>query len=179
MIETYLLEQLVAVAECGTLSSASEKLHLTQPTVTRSMQKLEEEIGVKLFVRSKNRVTLNENGQLAAACARHILMEYQGLIDRVRALDRSQHTITVGSSMPGPMMELLPKLSALYPEWTISTETKPEEYLLQGLKSGMYQLIFPHSLVEDTKLHECACGTERLYAGPPEKHPLAGKKSVR
>ena len=43
MIDTYLLEQLTAVYECGTLSAASEKLHLTQPTLTRSMQKLEDD----------------------------------------------------------------------------------------------------------------------------------------
>ena len=70
MIDTYLLEQLTAVHECGTLSAASEKLHLTQPTLTRSMQKLEDIFGVKLFERTKNRVHLNENGRLAAECAR-------------------------------------------------------------------------------------------------------------
>ena len=45
MIDTYLLEQLCAVWDCGTLSAASEKLHLTQPSLTRSMQKLEDLLG--------------------------------------------------------------------------------------------------------------------------------------
>ena len=53
MIDTYLLEQLCAVLDCGTLSAASEKLHLTQPSLTRSMQKLEDLLGVKLFDRAK------------------------------------------------------------------------------------------------------------------------------
>ena len=89
MIDTYLLEQLTAVYECGTLSAASEKLHLTQPTLTRSMQKLEDIFGVKLFERTKNRVHLNENGRLAAECARQIMMQEQDMVNRVRALDRA------------------------------------------------------------------------------------------
>ena len=104
MIDTYLLEQLCAVLDCGTLSAASEKLHLTQPSLTRSMQKLEDLLGVKLFDRAKNRVHLNENGRLAAECAKHILMEEQDMISRVRALDRSSRTLAVGMISPGPMM---------------------------------------------------------------------------
>ena len=59
MIETYLLENLVAFGDYGTLSEAAEKLHVSQPSLTRSMQKLEDEIGVPLFERTKNRISLN------------------------------------------------------------------------------------------------------------------------
>ena len=141
MIDTYLLEQLCAVSDCGTLSAASEKLHLTQPSLTRSMQKLEDLLGVKLFDRAKNRVHLNENGRLAAECAKHILMEEQDMIGRVRALDRSSRTLAVGMISPGPMMELSPLLSSLYPDRTIATELRTEEELVQGLRQGMYQMI--------------------------------------
>ena len=43
MIEIYLLEQLAAVAKYGTLLKASEELHLSQPALSRSMKKLEEQ----------------------------------------------------------------------------------------------------------------------------------------
>ena len=59
------LEQLVAFADCGRLSKAAEKLNISQPTITRTMQHLEEEFGVPLFERSKNRISLNETGQRA------------------------------------------------------------------------------------------------------------------
>ena len=42
MIEIYLLEQLNTFVSCGTLSEAAEKLHMTQPTLSRSMRKLED-----------------------------------------------------------------------------------------------------------------------------------------
>ena len=66
MLELYDLEKLVAVAKTGTLSAASEELLISQPALSRSMRKLESEMGVELFTRSRNRMQLNENGQLAA-----------------------------------------------------------------------------------------------------------------
>ena len=49
MIEMYLLEQLDALAKYGTLSAASEQLHITQPSMSRAMKKLEDLVGVELF----------------------------------------------------------------------------------------------------------------------------------
>ena len=51
MLELYQLVQLLAIAECGTISKAAEQLHLSQPALSRSMQKLEEELQVTLFDR--------------------------------------------------------------------------------------------------------------------------------
>ena len=47
MIEMYLLEQLVAFAQTGTLSGASEKLHISQPALSNSMKKIEDILGVR------------------------------------------------------------------------------------------------------------------------------------
>ena len=56
MFELYQLQQLLVVAGCGTLSGAAEQLHLSQPALSRSMQRLEREVQVPLFVRRKNRI---------------------------------------------------------------------------------------------------------------------------
>ena len=55
MIDTQQLEQLIFIAEHGTLSKAAEKLHVSQPAVSRSMQRLENDLGVVLFDRQKNK----------------------------------------------------------------------------------------------------------------------------
>lgn len=55
MIELYQLMQLVSIGKYGTLSKAAEALHLSQPALTRSMQKLENELQVSLFHRQKTR----------------------------------------------------------------------------------------------------------------------------
>ena len=70
MIEMRLLEILSAFAEEGTQAAAAEKLHISQPTLSSSMKKLEEEICAPLFERTKNRMALNENGQCASTTAR-------------------------------------------------------------------------------------------------------------
>lgn len=62
MIEIYLLEQLCAFAEYKTLSKAAESLHISQAALSRSMKKIEEDLGVSLFSRENARISLNETG---------------------------------------------------------------------------------------------------------------------
>lgn len=51
MIDNYLLEELITFAKYKTLAKTAAELNITQPTVTRGMQKLEDELGVQLFDR--------------------------------------------------------------------------------------------------------------------------------
>ena len=64
MLDNHLLEELATFAQTKTLAETATKLNITQPTVTRGMQKLEEQLGVKLFERHPNRLTLNATGKL-------------------------------------------------------------------------------------------------------------------
>lgn len=89
LIESYLLEQFEAVARCGTLLKASEELHISQPSLSRSMKKLEDVLGVSLFIRENSKITLNETGKLAADYAKRALEANQEMIERVTAFDRS------------------------------------------------------------------------------------------
>lgn len=60
MIDLYELSQLVAFADLGTLSRVAEEFHISTPSVTRSMQHLEDAFGVTLFHRGKkNRAERN------------------------------------------------------------------------------------------------------------------------
>ena len=60
MIEFYQLEQLVTIAKEGTLSKAAEVLLISQPALTRSIQRLEDDLNIKLFDRKKNKITFNK-----------------------------------------------------------------------------------------------------------------------
>lgn len=57
MIEFYQLEQLVTIAKEGTLSKAAEVLLISQPALTRSIQRLEDDLNIKLFDRKKNQIS--------------------------------------------------------------------------------------------------------------------------
>ncbi len=69
------LKHSVAFAKYGTLSQAAKALHLSQPVLTRSMQHLEESLGVPLFNRTMNQIRLNETGKLAVELAKQVLKE--------------------------------------------------------------------------------------------------------
>ena len=178
VFDIYQLEQLLAFAECGTLSGAAERLHLSQPALSRSMQRLEAELQVPLFHRQKNKIEFNENGRMAADCARQVLDKCQDMISRVQAFDRSQRTILVGSCAPMPLWEIPPVLSDLYPDRTISWEMRENDVLLQGLRDDVYQLIILPYPVEEPGISCVKYGEEHLYFSLPPAHPLSGSKGL-
>ena len=179
MIETYLLEQFAAFARCGTLLKASEELHITQPTLSRSMKKLEDELGVSIFHRENSKLSLNETGKVAAEYAEKALQANQDLIDHVLAHDRSLRTVSIGSSSPFPINELMPALQEYLSEKTILTElVDTDEHLLTGLKNRRYDIIILHSLPEDKVLYCQRYMDEQIYLTVDENHPFAKKKSI-
>lgn len=178
MFEIYQLEQLLAFAESGTLSGAAERLHLSQPALSRSMQRLEAELQVPLFDRQKNKIEFNENGRIAAEYAQQVLDKCQDMISRIQAFDRSQRTILVGSCAPAPLWEIPPLLSDLYPDMTISSEMRENDVLLQGLRDNVYQLIILPYPVEELGITCVKYGEEHLYFSLPPAHPLSGCKDL-
>ena len=178
MFELYQLEQLLAVAECGTLSGAAERLHISQPALSRSMQRLETELQVPLFTRQKNKIELNENGRMAMDHARKIMDQAQDMVSRVQAYDRSRRTILVGSCAPAPLWEIPPLLSGLYPDRTVSSEIRENDVLLQGLRDDVYQLIILPYPVEEPGIACVKYGEEHLFFSLPPAHPLSGSKAL-
>ncbi|HIS44101.1 MAG TPA: LysR family transcriptional regulator [Candidatus Scatomorpha merdigallinarum] len=178
MLELYDLEKLVTFRNEGTLVAASEKLLISQPALSRSMRKLEDEIGVELFTRSKNRMELNENGILAAELAEKLLGEADSLVARVRQLDRSRHTLSVGSCAPEPLWELVATLGSAYPGMTISSEMAEPEALISGVQDGTYSLVILTSPPELNGVEVIPFGGEKLCFLLPMNHPLAGEREL-
>lgn len=103
MTELEALRELVAFREHGTLSAAADELRITQPTMTRTMRKLERELGVPLFDRrAKNRLSLTHTGELAAQEAEQLLDAYDRFVETVRNDANLHNEIVVGSVAPGP-----------------------------------------------------------------------------
>lgn len=173
MLEFALLEQLVAFAQYGTLSAAAEKLHLSQSSLSRSMQRLEELLNVTLFERQKNKILLNANGQMAAEYAKRLLAQEQDMITQIRAFDRSQRTIRLGCCAPIPHAELVSILSQLYGSITISSELQNDAILLHGLHEGTYHLVVLHQAPKEADFSWVTCGSEKLFLAVPPAHPLA------
>ena len=182
MLNLLELEQLSAFAEYGTLSKAAEKLNISQPTITRTMQRLEEEFGVPLFERSKNHIALNETGEQAVSYAVQLLKDAKEAVDAVRAFDRSRHTITVSSCAPAPLWRLLPALSDAFPDMTLSSSIKNNASVLEDVKSGHCLLAVLPGMPEEGEIPETYCCRpfmkENLAVCVPPDHVLAGYKEV-
>lgn len=179
MFELYQLQQLIIVAECGTLSGAAEQLHLSQPSLSRSMQRLENEIQVPLFIRHKNRIELNENGRLAVEYARKIADQADDMVNSIRDYDRKRHTIFVGSCAPAPLWNLLPALSDQFPDMTVASELRENDVLIQGLQNGTYHIIILPVRVEAEGAVCCRYEEEQLFFSLPPAHPLSGCKTLQ
>lgn len=178
MIEIYLLEHLSAFHECGTLSAAAEQLHVAQPSLSRSMKKLEELLDVTLFERQKNRIILNETGKLAAEYAKRILDEEDKMVAHIKAYDRSLHTFTIGSCAPGPLMELLPTVTASLSGMTLSSAVDTEEKLLKGLLSSVYGMIVLTKPLPDEDFICKEFRSEQLMLSVPPFHPASSYKKI-
>lgn len=74
------LRYFLAVASEGNITKAAEKLHITQPTLSRQMMDLEEEMGTSLFIRGKKQIILTDNGILLQQRAKEIV----GLLDKTK-----------------------------------------------------------------------------------------------
>lgn len=106
MIDLYLLEELATFQKMGTLAKTAKKLQVTQPTVTRGMQKLETELGVQLFNREPNRIQLTKAGQFAAKEAVRVLAINENYAKKVQNFALSESTIALASNAPGPLIIL-------------------------------------------------------------------------
>lgn len=179
MIETSLLVQLIAFADCGTLSEAAETLHTSQPALTRAMKKLEAELGVPLFLRSKNHIALNDTGRVAVGYARRVVQEAEDFTAHVRAYDRSQHTISIGYCAPIPQSILTPIINSLFDGMTLSADMKDDRDFLARLDDGTYQLAVVHEMPQGKAYLAKKCGSEKLYLSVPTDSPLAFYPEIR
>jgi DNA-binding transcriptional LysR family regulator len=135
------MQYVTAFAEYGTLTEVAEKYSISQPTITRAMKKAEEVFQVPLFVRTKNSIRLNANGELAVREIAMLLRQTDDMILQVRAFDRANRTISVGSAAAVQLPDLVRKLSRAFPARAVAVEQKLPAELLRGFRERAYQLI--------------------------------------
>ncbi len=174
MIESYLLEAFLAFANTGTLSAAAESLLISQPALSRSMKKLEEELGVTLFKRTKNSITLNENGQYFLQYVKRIYDLEDEAIRNTKSYAKQNSSIRIGSSIPGPRFLYESKLQQEFGDISIEfTLVEDLEQLWNDFQKNHYDLLFTHKPFPDSQYVCKHVFDERLGLSVLPANPIA------
>ena len=172
-MDLHLLEILLAFKKYGTLSSAAEALHISQPTLTRNMQALEKEVDVPVFIHGKNSLKLNETGEFLVKESEKLLHSYAGMLQQLHILDDSLRVIHIGCSAPGPKSVYETIIQSYYPtskiDW-ISNENETE--LLEGLQKHTYDFIFIQKQPLSKEFYSKSCLKEQLFTCVEKDHPF-------
>ena len=174
MIDNYLLEGLVTFSQCGTLAKTADRLGVTQPAITRNMQKLEEELDAHLFKREPNRITLTETGEFAAREAQKVLQINAALATKVHNFEQNQAQVKVAANAPGPLIVLrslkLPNVTTL-PDLVLDNFAKRRD------EKQVTCLLLNRPLTSAT-ITATYLGIERMAVNLPAGSDLAGAKQL-
>ncbi len=180
MIELYVLNELASFPKYGTLTAVAEKMNVSQPALSRSMKKLEKDLGVQLFERGKNRIVLNENGKIAAEYAQKVIEAEAAFEKKVIEYEQTHRIFNFASIAPMPITELTPILSQQFMGMTIKHELKDnEKELYKSLDSGKSKLIVTLSPPKNTEKYATTkLFSENLFIVLPKNHRLADKDKI-
>lgn len=97
-MELRVLQYFLAVTREQSISGAAESLHLSQPTLSRQLKDMEEELGKQLFIRSNRKITLTDEGMILRKRAEEIMELVKKTEDEITLSDESiAGDITVGA----------------------------------------------------------------------------------
>ena len=179
------LRYVIAVAEELHFGRAAERLHMSQPPLSMQIRQLEEEIGVKLFERTKRSVRLTPAGSAFVDEARIVLRQ----LDHAAKVAIQTSRGEIGNLMIGTvtstdsgfykvLVDILHRFARQYPKVQIGLRTLSVAQQLQDLKEGRIQAGFVTLPVDDPAIIVQHVYTESLVAALPAMHPLASKRNI-
>ncbi|HLS31109.1 MAG TPA: LysR family transcriptional regulator, partial [Flavobacteriaceae bacterium] len=170
------LHYVLAVAEHQNFTRAAKKVHVTQPTLSMQIQKLEEELGVKIFDRDQKPIALTEVGKKIVEQARNIVDESErihDIIDQQKGFVGGEFIIGV---IPTIMSTLLPmflnNFIKKYPKLNLKIEELSTSNLIEQLEEGHIDVGIAATPLENDKLMERVLYYEPFEVYVPENYPL-------
>jgi len=161
---------------------AARRLHITQPPLSMAIQSLEDELGVKLFLRAPRRVTLTHAGAVFLEQARTLLARAQDAIELVRAADRGEVGRLRIGFMSGTIYTLLPPLlrdfATRFPAVKLELRELALPQQLVQLRNGEIDIGFVRPPVEDAELDAETILRESLVVALPRGHRLAKLRRI-
>jgi DNA-binding transcriptional LysR family regulator len=178
------LRYFVAVAEALSFTKAAGKLHTAQPSLTRQIKDLEEEIGVQLLNRTKQQVSLTDEGRSFLADAKRLLALAAETVESVRRLHSGEvRALNVGY-VSNLFYDLLPKTLASFrqsvPTISVNLFDLSCGDQLRAIEAGKIDLGFAglHEPIEMRGLQFRTIASYKTVVALPKNDPMARKSVV-
>ncbi|MGI5936997.1 MAG: LysR family transcriptional regulator [Oscillospiraceae bacterium] len=178
-MELLQLKYFTAVAETLHMTRTAERLNISQSTLSRTISRLEKELGVKLFYREGRSIQLTDYGRHFLERARRALRELNDGQREIEDLVREGGgELTLLVSVPEITGNLLEAFHEKYPGISVSQHIYPRDQVFSRLERGEGDLGFAELLVCSPTLQSRPVLSEQLYVVLPINHPLAGAEKV-
>ncbi len=182
-IELRHLRYFVAVVENKGFRGAAQRLHVSQPPLTRQIQQLEEILGVTLLVRHARGIETTAAGAVLFDEARNLLLLTEQAVDRTRTAAQGQlgrlDVGTFGSAVLDVIPRILHDFRAIYPKVEVVLHTLDREGQLRALRERRITVAFNRFFGEDPAFRWEVVRKESLHVAVPTAHRLAKLKVMR
>lgn len=176
------LQYVLAVAEYKNFTLAAEKCFVTQPTLSMQIQKVEEELEIQIFDRSKKPIQLTEIGQKIVNQAKNIVNE----ADRIKDIVDQQKGFIGGEFRLGIIPTVMPTLLPMflknfikkYPKIKLIIEELNTDDIILKLKNGHLDAAIAATPLYEEKIKEVVLYFEPFVAYIPENHNFFNKKEI-
>jgi len=170
------------VVRLGSFSEVAKKLGLTQPAVSFQVQKLEQELGVRLIDRSQRAFTPTAAGRRLLLFAEAVDIERENLMRELERLreDVAGDLLIGASTIPGEYLlpPLLAKFKQLHPDVRIQVEISDSARVIAGIRAGAYEVAFCGTPPGGQDLHSFRIAGDEIILIVPPAHPFASKGEV-
>ncbi|RTL43040.1 MAG: LysR family transcriptional regulator [Burkholderiales bacterium] len=170
------LKYFVAVADEQNFTRAAERLHISQPPLSRQIQDLEEELGTPLFERGSRPLKLTDAGRFFYGHATRLLEQAAQAVRSTKRIAKLERRLVVGfvsSTMYGALPLLVRKFRAANPQTELALTEMSTVEQIEALKTGRIDVGFGRVRLDDPSIKREILREERLVVAIPGEHELA------
>lgn len=177
------LEYFTAIARCGNITHASRQLYVSQPTLSKFLQKLEDDLGLVLFQRTGRKLELTYAGQRYLAHAEKLLSQKRELDAEMTDILRSDVGVLHVGMPPFrcsfALPKVLPEFRRQFPQVQFRILEAPSAALDQKLMDGEIDLAFYMCFAHADGLSYRTLHKDKMYALFAKGHPLEEKAAAQ
>lgn len=176
------LKTYIEVVKTGSFSEVAKKLGISQPAVSFQIQKLEQDLGVRLIDRKQKKLTLTEPGKRLLSFAQKVQDEYSGMLEDMNQLreDVTGNLFISASTIPGDFIlpPLLSEFKTLHPSVQIRVAVSDSGQVIEDIENGTYDVGFCGIMPENKEMEAAKIAEDEIVLIVASGHPFTNRESV-